>query len=481
MKKFAVLCAALLLALVVFAGCAPDGDSSGSNVVPNGTTAPTSEGSAETTDPVLTPIDMEGYVFEVATEFTELWNQPPGNSPHGDAVMDRIHKIEEDYNCTIKYVPVSPVDLGSQIKTKAMASTKSYDLIGVNMWGMGSLLSEKYLEPMNNLEGLHLNASYWVKAVTDVGTFGGKTYFNMPVFSNPGAGSYVMYFNDDLRQELNLENPWDYVEKGEWTWDKFAEMGMAAAKDLDSDNKITVDDRAGAAVLDPYGDFAYNAYLATVGKIIEKDGDTVKLSMDSERSVRTYNVLGNMMRVQNFMSFRTDADQQKVRNQFQYDNAALFFMDVAGFAKPFGRDSDFDFGVLPLPSLEVGDKNYCPLNHNTHVFGLPVKNPNLNKAAVIYNALASQYEGEIAASIGEFVDNEWIKDERSFNFYKNLNDYVLVDQACILYDQPFETFGAGARGALSGLAEGTEFISKYETTHSAADTQLKDVWAKIVS
>jgi len=480
MKKIAILCATLLLALVVLAGCAPGNDDSNPPVVPDGES--TSGGPTSTPDPVLTPVNMDGYVFEVATEFTELWNQPPGNSPHGDAVMDRIRKIEDAYNCEVKYVPVNPVDLGAQIQTKAMAGSKSYDLIGVNMWGMGSLLGEKYLEPMNDLEGLHIDASYWVKSVTQVGTFGGKTYFNMPIFANPGAGSYVIYFNDDLRKELNIENPWDYVDKGEWTWDKFAEMGKAAAKDLDGDDKITVNDRAGAAILDPYGDFAYNAYLATVGKIISEDGDSVKLDMNNERSIRTYNVLGDMMRVQNFMSFNTGgSDQQQVRYQFQYDGAALFLMDVAGFAKPFGRDSDFDFGVLPLPSLDVGDKNYCPLNHNTHVYGLPVKNPNLNKAAVIYNALASEYAGEIAASIGEFVDNEWIKDERSFNFYKNINDYVLVDQACILYDKPFETFGGGARGSLSGLADGTEFLSKYEASFSAADTQLKEVWAKIVS
>jgi len=476
-KSISCLLSAVIMLLLLLAGCTNDGNSSGLSTSGTADSRPTHQD----TDPELTPVDLDGYEFTIADEFSIMWDQPPGNSTHGDAVMDRVRKVEQDYNCTIKYVPVGPLDLAVQVRTKAMVSEKSYDLVGVNLWGMGGLLPEKFLEPINKLESVNMDASYWTKEITAVGTFGGNTYFLSPTFMMAGYASSVMFFNKDMLEELNLDNPWDYVEKGEWTWDKFAEIAAAAVKDLNSDNKIDTEDRAGAAVLT---DFAYSAYIASVGKTIEEDGNSAKIVMNNERSISVYNKLSNIMNVQGIMSFKKEntlQNQQSIRRQFSDDQQALFLVESAGFGKGFGRDAGFDFGMLPLPSLEVGDKNYCPLDHNFRTLALPIKNPNIENAAIVFNALAANGKNEVEVQIAEYIDNNWIRDERSENFFKEMDKYLLVDRAGVFFHNSYPEFSTGTRGVIGGVMEGAEFVSRYDASIVAAETQLRDTWAKIVA
>jgi len=479
MRKKSVLCllSAVIMLLLLFAGCTSETSPESTA----GTAAGTQPTTLQDNDPELTPVDLGGYEFTIADEFTTMWEQEPGNSPHGDAVMDRVHKVEQDYNCTIKYVPVGPLDLAAQVRTKAMAGEKSYDLIGVNLWGMGGLLPEKFLEPINKFENIHMDASYWAKEVTAVGTFGGSTYFLSPTFMMAGYSSSVMFFNKDMLEELSLDNPWDYVEKGEWTWDKFAEIAAAAVQDLNGDNKIDTEDRAGAAVLP---EFAYSAYIASVGKVIEEDGDSAKIIMNNERSLSVYDKLSNIMNVQGFMSFKKEntlQNQQSIRRQFSDDRQALFLVESAGFGKAFGRDADFDFGMLPLPSLEAGDKNYCPLDHNFRVLALPIKNSDIEKATVVFNALAANGKNEVEAQIAEYIDNGWIGDERSEQFFKEMDKYILVDRAGVFFHPSYPQFMDGTRNVVGGVMEGAKFISRYDAAADAAEAQLREIWAKIVA
>ena len=480
MKKVLFLCMVALMVLTMLAGCSTSDDASGNNPAAT-TTGDTSPTTVE--DPVLTPVSMNGYVFTVAAESAVLWDQEPGNSDHGDAVMDRVHKIEEDYDCDIQFTAVNPNDLATQIETKAMAGEKSYDLINMNLSILGKILPQKFLEPLNNVEGMHLGASYWYEQVTDIGTFGGKTFFVSPTFNMIATGGNAMFYNIDMLEELKLTNPWEYVKKGEWTWDKFVEMGTLAFKDSNGDNAVDTDDRAGAAVNDPFGDFAYYAYFGSLQKIIEENADgTVSLIMNSERSVTMYNKIHDMLKVKNFISYRPENntnDQQAVGYQFQRDGNALFHMNVMGMGKNMGREADFRFGMVPLPSLENGDKNYCPITHNTSVYGLPIKNPDLNKAGIIFNALASIGQREVDVQIAEYVDNEWFGDEESMEMFKNAADYMLLDKASVFFEN--RDFVMGTRVIFNGIKEDQDFTSNYESARGAAEIQLNETWNKIVS
>ena len=490
MKRILALCIVLVTMVSLFAGCAEktatESTAPAANGDESGDASKEAASEAVKPDPELTPVDMGGYEFVVADEFQGLWHQEPNQSEHGDAVMERVNYVRDKYNCKIKYTGVSPNDMYRQVSTKAASGDKSFDAIVATTWVMGQLMPEKLLEPLNTIENLNLYASFWSKGVTDLGTFSGKTFFTLPRFFMPEMGGMVMFFNKEILEESNLENPWTYVDKGEWTWDKFKEMGLAVAKDLNGDNKIDTKDRAGFVASDVYGDFSFYAYFSAVGKIIEEDGNSAKLTMnDSEgRSVKMLNKINDMVNVSKFISSNPQNSisiGDQLKRQFIGDNEALFYMASANYGKEFGRADEFEFGMVPLPSLENGGKNYAPLTHNVRVMAMPIKNANKDKAATILCALASRGQKEIDVQVNEYVENEYIADERSLQFFKEIDKYALYNKAGVFFNETYRKFLEGTRGVIETVVKDKkEFVSTYQTTHSATEKDLQDGWKKII-
>jgi|GEM_PF-3123063 len=487
MKRLLAFCIALITMVSLFAGCA-DKTATGSTE-PNADSGTSQDAAsvgseAPKPDPVLTPVDMGGYELVVADEFQGLWHQEPNQSDHGDAVMERVNYVREAYNCKVTYKGVSPNDMYNQVRTKALSGEKSFDAVVATTWVMGQMMPEKLLEPLNTVEGLHLDASYWSKNITNVGTFGGKTFFSLPTFFMADWGGMVMFFNKEMLEENNLENPWTYVDKGEWTWDKFKEMGLAVARDINGDNKIGLEDRAGFVASDVYGDFSFYTYLSAVEKIIDEEDGSAKITMNNERSVKILNKINDMVNVSKFISFNPKnaiSVSEELKRQFMGDNQALFYMASAGYGKEFGRSGEFDFGMVPLPSLEKGEKNYAPLTHNVRVMAMPIKNPNKDKAAILLNALASRGQKEIDVQVAEYVEMEYIADERSMQFYKEIEKYALYNKAGVFFNETYRKVLEGTRGVIETVVkDNKEFVSTFETSYSAAEKELKDGWKKIV-
>ena len=52
----------------------------------------------------------------------------------------------------------------------------------------------------------------------------------------------VIYVNQDIVEKYNLENPYDLVNDGKWTWTKLAEMAESVAQDLNADGEPSYGD-----------------------------------------------------------------------------------------------------------------------------------------------------------------------------------------------------------------------------------------------
>ena len=57
----------------------------------------------------------------------------------------------------------------------------------------------------------------------------------------------AILFNKNMLSSLNLENPYELVDSGKWTFDVCAEMAKAAVQDANGDGQMTKDDIWGFA------------------------------------------------------------------------------------------------------------------------------------------------------------------------------------------------------------------------------------------
>jgi len=74
----------------------------------------------------------------------------------------------------------------------------------------------------------------WPDGIEKYSTYKGHLYG----FQSINTYASGLYFNKTLLEREGLHNPYDLVEKGEWTWEKFLEILNAVTKDTNGDGVI---------------------------------------------------------------------------------------------------------------------------------------------------------------------------------------------------------------------------------------------------
>lgn len=83
----------------------------------------------------------------------------------------------------------------------------------------------------------------------------------------------ILLFSKQLRSSFGLNDPYELVKSGAWTFDKYLEMATAVTGDLNGDGKMDGEDRYGTL-----GDakFAgYSLFMTTGVKSVTKDADNM--------------------------------------------------------------------------------------------------------------------------------------------------------------------------------------------------------------
>ncbi len=113
-------------------------------------------------------------------------------------------------------------------------------------------------------------------------------------------GVMCFYFNKNLIEEYQLESPYDLVNSGEWTLDKFNEMAQVGYSDLNGDTKINKDDQFGFIISNE--NHAPNFVLASGQRLTSRDDDGMPYySLGEERTVDIISKMQKMMTQDGFM------------------------------------------------------------------------------------------------------------------------------------------------------------------------------------
>ena len=173
---------------------------------------------------------------------TSVEDSPGYQGTISDQMMfDVVKKIEDKYNVTIEYQNLTYVGIQESLNTSILAGTPDCDIylvdtfLGVPAVMNGYALDLKTVLPADS----DIFTDKLVMNYLDLGD--GAAYMMTPVAAQAQVGStYPLMFNLQMIQDANLEDPRDLYEKGEWTWDKFAEYCQALTKDTNGDGIIDV-------------------------------------------------------------------------------------------------------------------------------------------------------------------------------------------------------------------------------------------------
>ena len=189
--------------------------------------------------------DFGGYTFLILTEDEDekYWANPliVPDGYNSDLVNDAMYVrnlyVEKLFNIKIEDVEVSEDDIHDYALKAVMSSDDIYDLIMYPVDTVSAAISEDYLVDLQSIPEIHLDEEWWDSNTVEEGTINGKLFFatgDLCLF--PFEASWVLYFNEEIMQNLKLEMPYSLGREGRWTVDRLFEYCIAAA-DLNGDGE----------------------------------------------------------------------------------------------------------------------------------------------------------------------------------------------------------------------------------------------------
>jgi hypothetical protein len=388
----------------------------------------------ETQDPTTVPeipeVTYEGETFLVANDIIgdtkyssdSMFNFDVTGDIYEDAVYNRTVLIEELFKIKLEEIKVGSTDVINTV----MAGTDEYDLHTATLSNMNAVVNRKCVYDLYEIEELHLEKAWWDQNAQQKCSFDGKLYYTFSDFVITGVdNSRATYFNKTLHNQLGLEDLYQLVDEGKWTYTKMAEMAKVAVSDLNGDGQITTDDRMG--IYNGNTTF-YEAMLTGCGaELVQMGEDGIPYFFwldEQERFVEVYQAL-----LSTFM-----ADNIYIKGGGELDNfkqdRTLFTIAVLSYAVKW-RAETLEFGILPVPKWDEAQENYLNVSPNGHALMIPITVQDTDRVGTVLEALSyysSKYYSEDAAMPAYFEKALTAKSARDNESAKSLE--IIHDNIC---------------------------------------------------
>lgn len=311
-----------------------------------------------------------------------------------DAVFARNRTIEERLNVTLNYTANTSEDYWgtrdvflNTVRSSVMADDHMMDIVA-GLTNMMPFLAQEHMfrNMLSEVPYIDFSAPWWPDTLIQELAVRDKMYFaSGEVCLGVLESMMCIYFNKDIQKSLNLEDPYQAVDGGKWTLDRFDAMLSEAYADLNGNGKPDKEDRFGFTVLaEPQ---AFNFIYSCGQRVTEKNADGLpEFCCAGENVINVLARLGTIMQKDACpVASAFLADYTKV---FE-DGRALFTSGVFSSTELY-RDLDFDFGVIPYPKYDEQQEAYITTARGDYsCFGVPVTaDPEITGA--VLEAMASE-------------------------------------------------------------------------------------------
>jgi len=388
----------------------------------------------------------------------------------------RVKTVEQAYNVDIIEVQKkSSATNGNgagyqELSNAANSGTTDYDLTLTSGYDVSVLAYNGYLYDMASVPGIDLTKSWWDQNATDSLSINGVTFFTTgDITVSDNNSTFVLMFNKDLIRDYALEDPYDMVYNGTWTFEKFGKMCKSVTEDLDQDGNMDTNDRFGLLVWDDSIVGVVNA----AGErccTIDAAGE-IRLTFFNDRTLSALEQYAAIAYdTQYALTYQRHVKTATVLQTMWPNNQALFLTTYMS-SIPNSRTMESDFGILPYPKLDEMQDNYysCVAPYNSRFICVPLVQEDVARTGVITEALA--YHGQKTVTPAYYDVNlvgQSTRDEESSDMLDIIFDNLVYDIGYYYQIGPYN------KQLILMLREySTNFASMYETYRPAAEVTLK--------
>lgn len=276
----------------------------------------------------------------------------------------------------------------------------AYDMWAFKMNDMPSLAQEGYMWDLRDVEYIRLNAAYYDQSLRKSASFANHEFFLTGdlVYMDELATECIV-FNPDMWNSFNMEltfgkTPYEIVDDGEWTIEKFTEMV-----------KITTFDRDGNDVMDrtDWWGFCWensNILGLNIGmgnELLTKDEDDIFILDVKEKQITDLEKIIELFNAGYSVGRDWTEDVFDMGNQFCTIRGIKYLADYTALG--------LNFGVLPFFKSSVEQKNYYAFisTYGSNAVNITTTAQDPNKVASIIELLSYQSRKTVSPTFNNYI------------------------------------------------------------------------------
>lgn len=414
-----------------------------------------------------------------------------------DAVYKRNDKCQRKYN-----VNIVNQTRGQDFKDYSIiynAGDFSFDVV----YGWANRLSVGVTEgvfhdfrDLDDLGYIDMAASYWNPKVNDSLTIADRSFLatnDITMTSLSWTG--CIFFNPQIVEDYNLENPHDLVESNGWTLDKFLEMVSSVHNDTDANGSFDREDQYGLIDMGTEGSLLNGCDVS----LVDED---YTLAIGSEKVInlitKIRKVLDDSQHVFDMNDITNNADTGSdpwayTRSYFSSGHS-LFVGGTPELTREF-RNMETGYGVVPLPKYDTNQKDYVSkIDSCAGIFALPnfekrtddVTTSSYERTGMILDYLADISSSDSSDSVLNAYYETTIKSQRqTIDKNKEMLDMVkgssIYEWADVFWvgGSP-EKSSSTISGVLGDMASsGSGLASKYKSAAKRLQKAIDDLYNAI--
>ncbi len=453
MNKKRIVSLSILAALLLgqLAACGDTPSSSNDTTDPQGT---------DTTEPIIEAeyvkpdVNYNGDTVTIASfnfdftyaiaNYTMINHDEETGDTLNDSIVKMTRQVEEDLNINLEMFELLREDRFKNEKlTKSMHAGDDDIQIAFPMAGglTGILGEPELLVDLNTISTLDLSHSWWDQKAINEYEIGGVQYTAVgDVCFFAKASPVITFFNKQLVEDNKLDDPYQLVYDGKWTIDKMIEMGTAAARDL-NDNQKADEKEDLFGFLGQSSTLPYMMSASEVKYISRDKDDNFELDFSLDKAAIIAEKLVPFFRDKSITLYaddwygiynKPDPFEGLLQPAFM-ENRGLFFSNQLLLALDF-RAMEADFGILPLPKYDEIQENYYsfPTGAWCDCVMVPSTNKDLEQAGYVLEAMGYYSQQYVTpAFIETTVLDKSMRDEDSEKMVNLILENMVYDIATL--------------------------------------------------
>ena len=330
----------------------------------------------------------------------EVWYEEDNSEEQIHSVFTRNTLAEELLNIDIIMLEGGGTyEIDDLVKTLVKAGGDDFDITLGDLTCNIPLGCEGYFYNLCDIPTLDLANEWWDKEFVDTFTYKHNYLYNVTgdytIFDDYAAA--CIFYDKQVMENFNLEDPADLVDAGTWTIDAMMEMASKATNDL-TGNGMDPDDAYG---------FFDNGYALThlvEGcdiHMAELDEEGIpQVVIENEKFSNAVQAVFEKV-IQSPATLLGEGDHNK---DIMLEDRVLFLYEQVGGINQL-RNMESDFSLLPLPKLNADQKDYTSVVNGIWCTALsvPVCAREVDRTGIIMDVLGGMSTDTVDASLHKVV------------------------------------------------------------------------------